>query len=469
MNKKLTDLFPILFAVALFLTLSLSLEDGGVQAAPRPPASAPAATPATFSTWLPLTLSPKWAYHGEQIPFWHPYYRQKGDIMEKMVGEFDTSNLWEVAVDAQFQGGYSSIYQKMLKGIPTGEMPGLVVAYQNQAATYQTLDALVDIDAYVQDPEWGLSQHELDDYFPAILQADVNEQFGGMRLGFPTGRSVEVMYYNLDWLKELGYDGPPTTWEQFREMACKAVQQPFSDGPAGETPIGYEFNVDASRFASMVFSRGGDLINADMSAYTLNTSQSRDAMIFMWQLYQDSCASLVSEPYGDQSDFVIGKALFTTGSSSGLPYYKSGVNGAAGFQWSVAALPHTTTDPVVDIYGASVSIPKTTPEEQLGAWLFLKWFTQPEQQAAWARTTNYFPVRRSAANALQDYFAANPAYAKAFNLLPYGKSEPPVACYDAVRMKISAAYVAILNGADIPTTLAQLEREANEALTNCQP
>jgi len=50
MNKKLTAFFLILFAVALFLTLSLSLEDGGVQAAPRPPESAPAATPATFST-----------------------------------------------------------------------------------------------------------------------------------------------------------------------------------------------------------------------------------------------------------------------------------------------------------------------------------------------------------------------------------------------------------------------------------
>ncbi len=469
MNKRCAPSVLTIAIVVLLLALSVRRGDGSVWAAPKSPATPPADSSPTFSTWLPLTLLPRWAYHGEQVAFWHPYSRSRGHAMQKVVEEFNTNNVWNIVIEAQFQGFYSDIYQKMLKSIGSGDAPGLVVAYQNQAAVYQLFDALVDIDQYAHDHEWGLSQTELDDYFPSILQADLSEQFGGMRLGFPIGRSVEVMYYNLDWLQEMGYDGPPTMWEQFREMACKAVQHPFSGGPANETPVGYEINTDASRFASMVFSRGGDLINTDMSAYTLNTPQSRDTLAFMRQLYQDGCASLVSERYGDQTDFTIGQTLFTIGSSSALPYYNLGVNDGAQFQWSVAALPHTTSNPVVDIYGASVSIPKTTTEEQLGAWVFLKWFTQPEQQAAWARVTNYFPVRRSAADALSDYFIENPAYAKAFDLLPYGKSEPPVACYDTVRTKISEAYGVILDGADMEATLARLEQEANDTLTNCQP
>ena len=192
-------------------------------------------------------------------------------------------------------------------------------------------------------------------------------------------------------------------------------------------------------------------------------------MKFMQELYQDGCADIIAEKYGDQSDFGVGKLLFTIGSSSGLPYYKSAVNDGAGFNWSVAALPHTTPDPVVDIYGASLSIPKTTPEEQLAAWLFVKWFTEPEQQAEWAQISNYFPVRKSTAAELGDYFAQNPAYATAFSLLKYGKVEPPVAGYDVVRTKMSEAYNAILEGADVEETLAQLDKEANEILAENQP
>ncbi|MDP6932558.1 MAG: GMC family oxidoreductase N-terminal domain-containing protein, partial [Myxococcota bacterium] len=39
--------------------------------------------------------------------------------------------------------------------------------------------------------------------------------------------------------------------------------------------------------------------------------------------------------------------------------------------------------PAPNVYGASVAICRTTPERQLAAWLFLKWFTEPEQQARW--------------------------------------------------------------------------------------
>ena len=219
----------------------------------------------------------------------------------------------------------------------------------------------------------------------------------------------------------------------------------------------------------MVFSRGGKLMNDDMSAYTYNTPAAHDAMQFVQDLYKDGCADLIAEKYGDQSDFGAGKLLFTIGSSSGIPYYKSTVADGANFNWSIAAMPHTTPDPVVDIYGASLSIPKTTPEEQLAAWLFVKWFDEPEQQAEWAQISNYFPVRKSTAAELGDYFAQNPAYATAFSLLKYGEVEAPVAGYDVVRKKVSEAFSAMVEGADVDQTLAELEQTANEILAENQP
>jgi multiple sugar transport system substrate-binding protein/sn-glycerol 3-phosphate transport system substrate-binding protein len=133
--------------------------------------------------------------------------------------------------------------------------------------------------------------------------------------------------------------------------------------------------VDASRFASWTFAFGGDVFDYENSQYSYNNPAAVEAMGFLQDLFNEGCATIVTEAYGDQTDFGQGRLLFTVGSSSGLPFYQSAVDEGAQFEWSVAAIPHTTADPVMNIYGASVSIPKTTPEEELAAWLFVKYYT----------------------------------------------------------------------------------------------
>ena len=51
----------------------------------------------------------------------------------------------------------------------------------------------------------------------------------GERLGFPTLRSMGVLFYNADWARQLGYDGPPKDWKLFEEMACKADAKAILD------------------------------------------------------------------------------------------------------------------------------------------------------------------------------------------------------------------------------------------------
>ena len=43
-------------------------------------------------------------------------------------------------------------------------------------------------------------------------------------------------------------------------------------------------------------------------------------MTFIQGLFKDGCASLVTEAYGDQTDFGNGSLLFAVGSSSGLTF-----------------------------------------------------------------------------------------------------------------------------------------------------
>jgi phosphate/phosphite/phosphonate ABC transporter binding protein len=407
---------------------------------------------------------------GQTITYWHQHSRDREEGLLAMVEEFNNTNEWGITVNAEYQGGYGDIFNKMLVVLNTPDAPNMVVAYQNQSATYAVAEAMVDMNGLVESPKWGLSDEEQADFFPGFYQQDVFPTFGNARYGFPLYRSMEMVYYNADWLKELkdagaiDFDGPPTTPEQFKAAACAAVDNPFSKAVA-EGSIGYELSVDASRFATWTFGFGGDVFDYGAGQYSYDNEAAVASMEFLQSLFDEGCATIVTERYGDQTDFGTGKLLFSVGSTSGLPFFDSAIEAGAGeFDWNVAPVPYTGANPVTNIYGASNSIPKTTPEGELAAWLFLKFLAQPEQQAQWAALSQYFPVRFSVADGLGDLFASLPQYETGYSFLEYGRFEPPTPGYDFVRDMVGEAMAAIADGADVASTLATLNTDANANL-----
>jgi multiple sugar transport system substrate-binding protein len=410
---------------------------------------------------------------GATVVFWYQHSRAREEALQSIIQQFNETNEFGITVEGIYQGGYGDIFNQMLTVLGTQDAPNLVVAYQNQAATYQLTDGLIDMTPLVDSPQYGLTEEVKADFFPSFFNSDVFSTFDGARLGFPPNRSAEVMYANTDWLAEMfeagaiSFEGLPETPEQFREAACAAVENPFS-GATGDAAnsIGYELSVDASRFASWTFAFGGDVFDYEANEFTYDSEAAVEAMSFLQGLFNDGCAAGVTESFGDQTNFGAGTTLFTVGSSSGLPFYASAIEEGSNHNWTVGAIPHTTEEPVVNIYGASVSIPATTPEQELAAWIFLKYYTEADVQAEWAQASNYFPVRASVAEGLADYFAENEAYAAGFELLEYGTTEPPVPGYDFVRDLIENEMAAIMDGADVVETLTEATEEANEILAD---
>lgn len=121
-------------------------------------------------------------------------------------------------------------------------------------------------------------------------------------------------------------------------------------------------------------------------------------------------------------------------------------------------MPYQGHRPVLNVYGGSLAVCKSTPEQQLAAWLFIKWFTEPEQQERWVQGSNYFPVRKSTARQLQSYFRT------AYDLIDFGKPEPSIIGYERVRGRMEAAMVDVLSGGQMEAVLSKLQREANESI-----
>ncbi len=400
---------------------------------------------------------------GQTVVWWHNHSGSREERLQVIIDEFNSTNECGIVIDAQNQGSYGDIRDKVNAGIAAGEVPAaLIVGYQNDQAFYQLNGALVDLNIFVNDATWGLTEEELADFYPAFLEQGVHPAFDNQRLGFPPNRSEEMLYYNQSWLEELGFDAPPATPEEFREMACAAAEA------KGDGTGGYVLRADASATASWTFAFGGDILNEDGTGYVLNGPATVEALTFLQELYNDGCAYFFTEGY-PEAELAARNALFTQGSSSGIPFYEEAINTVAAEQgrdpdaWGVAAIPHTTPDPVQNVYGGDVMIPVTTPEQELAAWIFVKWFTTPEVQADWVAASGYFPTRAS--TPLDDYIATavgGTQWAQAYELLPYGKYEPQLISYEQVRDRLEQDFNAIMQGADVQETLDAIDEFGNQ-------
>jgi multiple sugar transport system substrate-binding protein len=398
---------------------------------------------------------------GLTVIWWHNHSGSREAGLMTLVERFNEENECGITLDAQNQGNYDAIRDKVNASITAGELPAaLIVGYQNDQAFYQLNDGLADLNTFMNDTHWGLDAEEQADFYASFFDQSVHGLFDDQRLGFPPNRSMEVLYYNQTWLEELGFDGPPVTPEDFREMACAAAEA------NGDGTGGYILRDDASAMASWTYAFGGDVLNEDGSEYVYDSPATVEAMQFLKEMAEDGCAYLFTEGFPN-SEFAARRAIFTQGSSSGIPFYRNDVNTVATEQnrepdvWGVTAIPHTTPDPVQNVYGGDVMITAVSLEQQLGAWIFIKWFTSPEIQADWDIISGYFPTRAGAEEYLADYVEENVQWGQALALLPYSYYEPQLISYQAVRDAASAAFNQIMQGADVESTLASLTVNAN--------
>jgi ABC-type glycerol-3-phosphate transport system substrate-binding protein len=404
---------------------------------------------------------------GVKVTWWHQHTGAREAVVKDLVAQFNDTvgKKFGFTVEAVSKGSYDNIFKAVSAGIATGELPEIVVAYGNQAAAYQDNNALVDLNAYVMDPTVGIGDDFKTDMFTSFFDSDIRVDRNNQRLGYSTYRSMESLYYNVDALKALGYDAPPKTWDDFGKMVCA-----FKDKGMGKD--GYQIRTDASFIAAGAFAAGGNVYDVKKDVFTYDSDAAAVLPNAIVGLLKKGCIikTVDAKSFSDQASFANGDSLFYTGSSSGIPFIADAIKKAPKqFAFDIAPIPYAGDKPIQNVYGASNSVValKKTPAQILASWLFLRWFSEADPQSTWAKRTNYFPVRRSAADKLTDVFAApntGKAYKSAFDLLGSTKEEPSVSVYQDIRTETTKAFTNILDGAPVKDELKKLNDLANQKL-----
>jgi multiple sugar transport system substrate-binding protein/sn-glycerol 3-phosphate transport system substrate-binding protein len=464
MSKKFAWILLVAFIIP-------SLLGACAPTAPEPPPEqpveeAPPPEPEEPAEPEPEEMEPAIDPNGQTVVFWHVWGEDDPSAgLLGLVAEFNETNEYGITVEALDQGRYSDLEDSMNAAIQSGDVPNIVVGYTNALDTWYSVDVMADINAYVYDDYYGLSEEEIADFYEGVWVNGVNA--AGARVGFPHGQSSNVMFYNHTWAQELGFDAPPATIDELKTQICAAAAANTASGdPDLEGTGGMVLYTGAENVAAFLFALGGDFYDDAGTSYNFTSPEMVEVAEFWKEIWDEGCA-FATESYPNP-EFATRKALITMSSTAGYPYQVSAFEAEGAYSadvWGFIPIPGKDTQ-AVDAYAQNTGIVRSTPEQELAAWLFIKWFTSPEVSVKWIDASGYHPIRASVPQYLDDYAAANPLWAEGLALGPLGKSEPGWASWGTVRREVRDSFSAVLQGdpADIPALLADLEAAANEAL-----
>jgi ABC-type glycerol-3-phosphate transport system substrate-binding protein len=412
-------------------------------------------TPSGTATSIPqLNVQPE-TLKGKVVRFYHPWNGAVAGVVDQAVADFNQKNPYGIKVEVTEPGSSQALVDTIEPLMGSADSPNLIVAPVEAIHHLQDRHhTFIALDDYVNDPTWGFSEEDRASF--TTLFWDQDKMTDGM-YGIPAERNFAVLFYNQTWARELGFNDAPTTAEEFRAQACAAAKAVKADtNKDNDGTGGWMINTDALTVASWLNAFGVDsFIGSADNQYHFDTAASRSAFQFLRSMFDDSCAwvSRLASPY---DYFATRQALFYSGSTADIAQQKAALERvSSGDEWYVLSYPlqagssnsNRPSKPVILASGSSYAILASEKEDQLAAWLLLRWLSQPEYQAAIAKAGSSVPVGFKAVQALSgaepslsDAEQQNPQWAQTFQWAPTARSAPVEASWYVVQNILEDAF-----------------------------
>ncbi len=388
------------------------------------------------------------------ITFWHGMSGVLLDPVNELTRDFNQLNPG-ISVNAQYQGTYSILNQKLIAAVAAGNPPTITQAFATWTDQLIRANAIVPIEKFIKGPD-GLSEEELNDILPVLRQANT---FNGVMWTMPFNKSVYLLFYNVDLLKQNNLK-VPQTWDELI-----AVAKALTKEEGGRiTRYGFVVRSEPDYFTTMMLTNGGAFLRGTKEV-AFNSDAGVEALQFLVDLVQKHKVAYILPGFAD-ADFGAGKVAMYVATNPGLSFAKAAVAGK--FQIGLAPLPYKKVRATL-ISGTDVAISaKATPEQQAAAWKYIRFITGTTGTTRWSLRTFYMPVRRSGRDStlMQVYLRNNPEHKAGLDSLAFAQTEPNIAEWAEIRDIIrDAVEAALLGKMTAKQALDDAAAKANRLLT----
>lgn len=414
------------------------------------------------------------------VELWHALGSESENALDQMAVDFNASQD-KVRVQVRNQGvSYAEVLRKYVAAIPSRQLPGIV--YLEDTTLRQIVDSGTLLPAEACERADGFSTGQL----PAVRNYYTAD---GVYWPGYTNVSEPVLYFNENHFLRAGLDpeAPPATLDELKEAAIALKAAGI------EAPLALVLN--AWFVESWINGAGGGLVDQDNGRAGLATESSFDnevtREIYTWikEMADEGLLQGHSATDGQINQYLAvaqqnsSMVIETSTAATTIKAVLGGDSDAvdvdpgdlSGIVPSNAPFPGLEEPAQVRVSGGAFFMTNTvSPEEQAGAWEFMKFMWSTESQVAWHLVGSYLPTTQTVANAPEvvaywsDDLAGRLLKVGYDQLLQVDPQRPgpqigPYVDYsDAIKNSLDRL---VLQGASVDDVITQADAEIQAALT----
>jgi len=377
-----------------------------------------------------------------EINFWHTFGQTIQDNLNIQLAKFVKIIKEKEGVDVTINlvpnSNYDTINENISKGLTTGNIPTLAVAYPDHVADYIKAEGdnpgtfMVNLESFITNSEYGLGKNpylgdpegdSIGDFIPAYIESGSKYTREGMYT-FPYMKSTEAMLYNYEAVEAVLKHYKPEIkakvdiqnymnnldWEEFMNL-CRETWK-YKDEINPDLAIPAFYDSDSNLFISQLYQS-----SIPYSSIVTKNNKKAGHIDFAEGTYRTQAEALVKKlrgyyqehlfttkgafsTYGSDS-FKNVESVFTIGSTGG-----SGYSLTSSFEIGVCKVPSLVDhNPIYVTQGPDLCVfrnPKLSDSvnqtRAIYAWKLIKFLTNPENncQICLQGSEGYLPVRESA-------------------------------------------------------------------------
>lgn len=341
------------------------------------------------------------------LTIWHYYNGTQQATFDSLVEEFNATVGKEegVYVEGYSYGSVADLEQAVSSSlneeVGSDKLPDIFSSYADTAYSVQKQGKLADLTQY-------FSEDELSKYVDSYVQEGYFNQDGALYL-LPVAKSTEIMMINkTDW--EPFAEATGVTLDQLATLeGVTEVAEAYYNWTDSQTPdvpddgkAFYGRDSMANYFIIGMKQMGKEIFEVKDGQVTLNTD--KDLLRRLWDNYYVPYVKGYFAAYGKfrSDDVKTGDILAYTGSTSSMFYFPDDIeNGDTSYSidYIVRSAPIMAGGENYKVQqGAGMAVTKSDKEHEYAASLFLKWFTENEQNLRFVCDSGYMPVLKDANN-----------------------------------------------------------------------
>ena len=333
-----------------------------------------------------------------EITFSHTMGENLRNVLDAYIEEFNEIYPNITVVHSQV-GGYDDVRDTVSKQILAGTQPNIAYCYPDHVALYNLSNAVVTLDQFINSPELGMTQEQIDDFIDGYYNE--GKAYGDdLMYTLPLSKSTEVLYYNKTYFEANGLS-VPKTWDEL-EAVCRRILEIEENNP-NCIPLGYDS--ESNWFITMTEQLGTPYTSATGTKYLFNTAENKAFVEKFAKWYYEGLMT-TQEIFGAytsgmfvQQDKTKTYSYMSIGSSAGATHQRP-TKGADGypFEVGITTIPQANpSNPKVISQGPSlVILNNENRQEVIASYLFVEFLTtNVEFQAEFSMVSGYMPVLES--------------------------------------------------------------------------